>query len=321
MISDGFPLTVAMRHPAFVGLYEAEWDCFLSPSGGEEKIIFWTRLMIDFHTHIFSPHTRDHRDHLAKSDPIFSRIYADTKARMIGAEELLEAMEKNGVTTSVVCGFPWEGEEQVRRENDYLLECHSTYPERIIPFIILPQDPEAAIKELKRCVKGGARGVGELAPGTYGDRMWDIKTTKPLFEAIKEEGLPLLIHVNEPVGHPYPGKGRLGISEIGVLVEALQGMQVILAHWGGGFFFYELMPEIAAICKDVYYDTAASPFLYNKMIYKTAINIVDPQRILFGSDYPLIPPVRYVREMQEAGVGANELEAILEGNAQSLLGQ
>jgi predicted TIM-barrel fold metal-dependent hydrolase len=69
----------------------------------------------------------------------------------------------------------------------------------------------------------------------------------------------------------------------------------------------------------VYYDTAASPYLYNKKIYKTAIDIIGPQRILFGSDYPLIPPQRYVREMQEAGLGTEELEGILEGNAHRLL--
>jgi predicted TIM-barrel fold metal-dependent hydrolase len=275
--------------------------------------------MIDFHTHIFSPHARDNRDQWAKKDSAFSLIYADQKAQMIGAKELLEAMDENGVTASVVCGFPWGGNDRCRRENDYLLECHSTYPERIIPFISLPEDTETAIAELKRCVQGGAMGVGELAPGTYGEQLRAQETMQPIFEAIKEEGLPVLIHVNESLGHPYPGKGKIRLSEIETLVEALQGMQVILAHWGGGFFFYELMPEIAAICQGVYYDTAASPFLYNKKIYKTAVDIIGPHRILFGSDYPLIAPQRYVREMQEAGVGAEELEAILEGNAQRFL--
>ena len=276
--------------------------------------------MIDCHTHIFSPHARELRDQWAQEDPIFSFIYADKKAQMIGVEELLKAMDENGVKASVVCGFPWEGEERCQRENDYLLECHSTYPERIIPFISLPTDPEAAIAELNRCMQGGAKGVGELAPGTYGDQLWAMETMKPLFEAIKVEKLPVLIHVNEPVGHAYPGKGKIQLSEIGALVEALQGMKVILAHWGGGFFFYELMPEIAAICQGVYYDTAASPFVYDKRIYTIALSIIGPHRILFGSDYPLIPPQRYKQEMQEAGVGAKELEAILEGNAQRLLG-
>ena len=277
--------------------------------------------MIDFHTHIFSPYTRDRRDQWAQEDPTFSFIYADKKAQMIGVEELLESMDENGVKASVVCGFPWKGDDRCRTENDYLLECHSTYPERIIPFISLPEDPEAAIAELKRCVQGGAMGVGELAPGTYGDQLWVMETMKPLFEAIKGEGLPVLIHANEPVGHAYPGKGKIRLSEIGTLVDALQGMKVILAHWGGGFFFYELIPEIAAVCQGVYYDTAASPFVYDKQIYKIALSIIGPQKILFGSDYPLIPPQRYKHEMQEAGVGAKELEAILEGNAQSLLGQ
>lgn len=277
--------------------------------------------MIDFHTHIFSPYTRGHRGQMAKKDSTFSRIYADTKVRMIGVEELLEAMEENGVEASVVCGFPWEDEEQVRRENAYLLECRQEYADRIIPFISLPSDAKAAREELKRCVAAGAHGVGELSPGTYGERLWNMKTLKPLGEVLKEAGLPVLIHVNEPVGHPYPGKGRVGPAEIEALVEALQGMTVILAHWGGGFFFYELMPEIAALCQGVYYDTAASPFLYNNRVYTVAVSIIGPQRILFGSDYPLIPPERYVREMGGAGIGGAQLEAILGGNARRLLGR
>jgi predicted TIM-barrel fold metal-dependent hydrolase len=277
--------------------------------------------MIDFHTHIFSPQARDLRDQLAQADPIFSLIYSDKRARMIGVEELLQAMEENGVKASVVCGFPWQEEKSLRRENDYLLESHQKYPDQIIPFISLPKDAKAAIAELKRCAQGGAMGVGELAPGTYGEHVWAMETLRPLFEAIKEEGLPVLIHLNEPLGHPYPGKGKVGLSEMEELVDALQGMKVILAHWGGGFFFYELMSEIAAICQGVYYDTAASPFLYTHKIYKTALAIIGPQRILFGSDYPLIPPQRYKQEMQEAGLEAKELEAILEGNAQRLLDQ
>jgi predicted TIM-barrel fold metal-dependent hydrolase len=304
MISDGLPLT-----------------CILSPSWGEEMKIFWDRLMIDFHTHIFSPYAREHREHLAKADPIFSRIYADKEARMIGVEGLLEAMDQNGVARSVVCGFPWQGSEQVRRENAYLVESARQYPDRIIPFIGLPQEEKAALTELEQSARAGAQGIGEWAPGTYGDRLWNIDAMRPLFAAIKEKGLPLLIHCNEPLGHPYSGKGKVGLADMGTLVAALQGITVILAHWGGGFFFYELMPEVAAICQGVYYDTAASPFLYNKRIYQIAIAIVGPQRILFGSDYPLIPPARYKQEMQETGIAEKELEAILGLNAQRLLGR
>ncbi len=276
--------------------------------------------MIDFHTHIFSPSARDRRDQLAKEDPTFSIIYSDKKAQMIGVEELLRAMDEEGVGASVVCGFPWQKAELCQRENDYLLECHHKYPEKIIPFITLPMEEQMGVAELERCAAGGARGVGELAPGTYGKELWDLGTIRPFLEAIKERGLPILVHVNEPVGHPYPGKGRVGLRQIENLLEAMQGVKVILAHMGGGFFFYELMPEIAAICQGVYYDTAASPFIYNKRIYKIAISIIGPKRILFGSDYPLISPRRYAKEMRGVGISKQDLEDILGLNAQRLLG-
>jgi uncharacterized protein len=160
-----------------------------------------------------------------------------------------------------------------------------------------------------------------MAPGTYGESLWPIEALKPLFAVIKEKRLPVLIHCNEPLGHAYPGKGTVGPAEMGLLIEALQGIKVVLAHWGGGFFFYELMPEIAAICADVYYDTAASPFLYDKRIYQVAIAVCGPQRILFGSDYPLIPPARYKQEMEQAGLATEDLEAILRSNARRLLGR
>jgi len=275
--------------------------------------------MIDFHTHIFSPYAREHRNDLATTDPFFSFVYADQGERMVGVEELLAAMEEGGVEQSVVCGSPWQGAERIRRENDYLLESAHKYPQQIIPFITLPQEEGAAIAELERCSAAGARGVGELAPGTYGDRLWPIARMQPLFAAIKEKGFPILIHVNEPVGHPYPGKGRVVLAEIEALVNALRGIPAVLAHWGGGFFFYELMPEIAALCREVYYDTAASPFLYHKKIYTIAVAIIGSDRIVFGSDYPLIPAQRYRQEMQEAGLTEEELAAIFSLNARRLL--
>ena len=277
--------------------------------------------MIDFHTHIFSRHARDRRVQLVREDPVFSPIYSDKQAGMIGVEELLRAMEKEGVEASVVCGFPWQKPELCRRENDYLLDCHQRYSDKIFPFVSLPKTEKEGLSELERCAAGGALGIGELAPGTYGEELWDLEGMRPVFEAIREKSLPLLIHYNEPIGHFYPGKGKVGLHEMQNLLQSLQGLKVILAHMGGGFFFYELMPEIAAICQKVYYDTAASPFIYDKRVYPIAISIIGSQRILFGSDYPLIQPRRYVKDMREVGLGEEELGDILKLNAQRILGR
>jgi len=275
--------------------------------------------MIDVHTHIFSQYVRDHRDELARQNPVFSLIYSNKQARMIGVDELRRSMEQEGVESSVSCGFPWDAAELCRRENDYLMECSQKYPQIIIPFISLPRDPTEAISELERCAQEGAPGVGELAPGTYGDELWNLDSIRPVCDAIREKGLPVLVHCNEPVGHPYPGKGHVRLGQMQSLVQALQGIHVILAHMGGGFIFYELMPEIAAMCQRVYYDTAAIPLIYDTKVYRTAISIVGSERILFGSDYPLLSPGRYVREMQEAGLNEAESRNILESNAKALL--
>jgi hypothetical protein len=96
-------------------------------------------------------------------------------------------------------------------------------------------------------------------------------------------------------------------------------MNIILAHWGGGFFFYELMPEVARAAQRVYYDTAASPFLYRPLIYRIALKIVGPKRILFGSDYPLLPPGRYFDELEEIRLAGRDQALIKGRNAQRIL--
>jgi predicted TIM-barrel fold metal-dependent hydrolase len=133
-------------------------------------------------------------------------------------------------------------------------------------------------------------------------------------------GMPLLLHVNEPVGHEYPGKSLKNLLPLYQLLLRIPETQVIFAHWGGGFFFYELMPEVARAARRVYYDTAASPFLYRPQVYSIAVQIVGPGRILWGSDFPLISPARYFRELDSTGLSSLVQGQILGENARQLLG-
>jgi len=208
--------------------------------------------------------------------------------------------------------------EDCRRENDYLLESAARYPQRLIPFVTFPFSPEG-LRELERCLRGGARGAGELAPGTYGQEPLPSDLLREVFQAVREAGIVALVHVNEPVGHPYPGKGGLGLKEVERLVEAAQGVKLVLGHLGGGLLFYELMPEVAALCKDVRYDTAALPLLYDHRVWRVAQEVAG-EKLLFGSDFPLLGPRRYLKGMEEAGLDRLQMEAILEGNARRLLG-
>jgi predicted TIM-barrel fold metal-dependent hydrolase len=276
--------------------------------------------MIDIHTHIFSPHTRTHRQELVQDEPAFGALYGSENARMVGVNELIASMDEESVDVSVVCGFPWESKEQIQRENDYRLECGALHTKRIVPFITLPQAPGPALAELARGLQAGARGVGEMAPGTYGEELWDLENIHVIGEAIREADIPLLIHCNEPLGHTYPGKGSVRLRDIEALIGALQGVRLILAHMGGGILFFETMPEIASLCQNVVYDTAAAPCLYHAHIYRPAIAIVGADRVLFGSDYPLLPPARYLRHMRDGGLTETEILQVSHKNAADILG-
>ena len=70
---------------------------------------------------------------------------------------------------------------------------------------------------------------------------------------------------------------------------------------------------------NVYFDTAASPFLYDVHIYKIAIELAGVDKILFGSDFPLIQPKRYFKEFSKAGLRKEEIDKISGKNAQHLL--
>ncbi len=269
-------------------------------------------MIIDCHTHIFPEEIRKDREAFCKRDKGFSSIYNQPKAKMVGAEDLIGAMDESRVDRSVICGFPWSEPDLCSFHNQYLLEAVSRYPNRLIAFVILLfSNPDWSGRELDRAIKNGARGVGEVA--FYRDEMssQDIRSMKPVLTRMEKQGIPLLLHTNETIGHSYPGKGKTPLERFYELILSFPNLRIILGHWGGGLPFYELMPEVAKGMTNVYYDTAASPFIYSKKIYAIAIQIVGVDKIFFGTDFPLISAGRYFKELKECGLSKRDQEKIL----------
>jgi len=288
---------------------------------GEAVKRWGTRAMIiDCHTHIFPDEVRRNRGKYSQKDIAFGEIYKDERAKMVGVEELIRSMDEGGIDKAVVCGFPWSDSALCSAGNDYILEGMRRFPERIIGFgCIQPNHGDEAIEETKRCIGLGMKGIGELASYPLTTPSYDIDSLRPICEILEEAGLPLMLHTNEMVGHSYRGKCNTPLKSIYDFIRTFPRVQMLLAHWGGGFFFYELMPEVAKAAEKTWYDTAASPFLYRRTIYSVAVTIVGADRILFGSDYPLIPPRRYIEEMEESGLGEEERRKILGQNIKNLL--
>ena len=174
--------------------------------------------------------------------------------------------------------------------------------------------------ETERCIEAGLRGAGELAFYQSGIDEESLQRLKPVMEICKEKGLPVLIHTNEPIGHKYPGKTPNTLIQIYNLINQFPDNKIVLAHWGGGIFFYNLLiKEVKENLKNVYFDTAASPFLYDSDIYRYAKALAGADKILFGSDFPLLKPERYFKEIKGSGLENEDIEKILGINAETLL--
>ena len=142
----------------------------------------------------------------------------------------------------------------------------------------------------------------------------------PLMEIAERSRLPVLVHASEPVGHAYGGKGNTTPSLLWDFVQNFPANVIILAHWGGGLPFYSLMPEVGEALANVYYDSAASPFLYRPSVYATVAGIVGAERVLWASDFPLLDQQRSLDEFANQPLTDEEHRLIEGGNAARLLG-
>jgi predicted TIM-barrel fold metal-dependent hydrolase len=277
-------------------------------------------MIIDFHTHIFPPKVKQKRNQYIDRDPCFALLYAKKEAKIATAEELIESMNKAGIDVSVVVNFGWMTHELCVETNNYILESVARYPERLIGFCtVQPQSLDAAIEEIEHCAESGARGVGEIRPDIQLLDLGDESIVSPLMEVIQKHQLILLTHASEPAGHDYAGKGIITPDVLYPFIVGHPDATIVCAHWGGGLPFYALMPEVKKALRNVYFDTAASPFLYQPRIYSMVSELVGADRVLFGSDYPLMPQSRPLQEINSAELTEEEKDLILSGNARRLL--
>ncbi len=278
-------------------------------------------MIIDCHTHLFPDEIRKSRLEFFAGEPAFELLYGDPRSRMVGIRELIAAMDAEGVDRAVVFGFPWRQAKLFKRHNDYIMEAVAAYPERLIGLACFDAVHPEAAAETRRCLDGGLKGAGELAFYEEGITATSLEALAATMDICRESGLPVMLHTNEPVGHHYPGKAPNTLRQIYDLVRRFPDNLIILAHWGGGIFFYHLLKkEVKAVLRNVYYDTAATPYLYDATIWSTACAVIGADRILFGTDYPLLNPDRYLQEIEAAGMRPEDLRRILGANAAALWG-
>jgi uncharacterized protein len=277
-------------------------------------------VIIDAHTHVFPGFIREDRQALFSSEPAFAALYSSAGSRCVGYEDLIRGMDDDRVDLAVTFGFPWRSRELCRRHNDYVLEAVAAHPGRLKGFCCVPADRGWAADEVRRCLDGGLCGIGEVA---FYDRDFSaelIDSCRDVMNEASNRSVPVMLHTNEPVGAHYPGKAPSTLRGIYLFIRAYPENLIILAHWGGGLVFYSLMKrEVRESLKNVWFDTAASPYLYRPEVYRLAALAAGADKIIFGSDFPLIAPGRYFAEMAASGFPGEDVARICGENAASLL--
>lgn len=246
----------------------------------------------------------------------------------VTTEQLLADMDAAHVEKAVLAGWYWEKGDTCQMHNDWYAELILKHPDRFVAFAsVQALEGEKALDSFKKAIDQGFKGLGECFPALQGFGMQDPTWLK-LVELATSQRMPILLHVTEPVGKPYLGKHRHDFAPYEWLAKSYPEAKLIFAHWGGLMAAYELNPSFAQTARNVYYDTAASPLLYDMRIFELMIELVGAQKILYGSDYPLrLYPSRqkqpdfktFLDAIQELGLPQEDLKAVLGANLQTLL--
>jgi len=277
-------------------------------------------MIIDFHVHTFPADIRDRRERYFEAEPEFKLLYESPTSKLVSAANIIAMMDEQEVDLSVVFGFPWRTPDTCRRNNDYVIDAVNRYPDRLRGLCCVDSLNPDAVEEVQRCLDAGLSGVGELAFYGCGIDGQCQLSLGPIMAMCRERDVPVLLHTNEEVGHLYPGKTPNTMIQIYETMARFPDNTIVLAHWGGGIFFYNLLKRaVKETLKNVYYDTAASPFLYDSRIYRYAKDLVGMDKVLLGTDYPLLKPQRYCKEMTEAGLDPADMALICGRNAARLL--
>jgi hypothetical protein len=257
---------------------------------------------------------------------------ADGKPSLQGfadRRQMLRAMDAAGVERCVLLGWYWEHHLTCVWHNAMMAEWLRASPDRFSAFAsVQPLAGGAALDDLCRARDAGFTGLGEIFPAAQGFAMDDPGWESVLVWAAKEK-LPVNLHVPEPPGRDYPGYLAAPLRDYQHLARMHPQVDFIFAHWGGLLPLLALNPAVRSDLRNVYFDTAASPLLYDLSIYRAVADVVGAERILFGSDFPLrVFPreqrepdfARPLAEARKSGLTRKELALVLGGNARKLLG-
>lgn len=287
----------------------------------------------DSHIHLFTEEMSTTPENWAdvRKEPIWKACVAPPGRPSIQGwstvDQLLKDMDHAEVERVILLGWYWENQEPCQLHNRFYAELIQQHPHRLSAFAaIQPAKGELALSEISWARDAGFRGLGEIHPQAQGFSLTD-KCWQTVLEHISGWDFPVNLHVTDPVSRHLPGKVETPLGDYVEMAGQWPNQIFILAHLGGLIPLHAQTETLRKRLKNVYYDCAAIPLLYESSVLNQVAAMVGADKILFGSDYPLKSfPRKQTRPgfklsiqfVEESGLTEKQLDLVLSSNAKRL---
>ncbi|MGE3594225.1 MAG: amidohydrolase family protein [Dehalococcoidia bacterium] len=273
---------------------------------------------IDVHVHAPAPPGTEDR---SRSEQMASYFRSEATS---GDPEAFYQYYKDRDQIAVIFTVDARTEDKGDSPNDWIAELARRHPDQFIGFgSVSPILGSAAVREARRCVEElGLRGF-KFHPITQRFEANDERYY-PLWETISNLGVPALFHTGQTgVGAGLPGQG--GVKNkygrpypyFDDLAADFPNLTVILAH--PSFPWVDEQLSIANVKRNVYIDLSGWSPKYFSANFIQYCNSLLQDKALYGSDYPVITPDRWMRDFAEAPFRDEVRPKIMLENAKKLL--
>ncbi|WP_455384319.1 amidohydrolase family protein [Acidihalobacter prosperus] len=211
-----------------------------------------------------------------------------------------------------------------RIPNEEIAEAAQKNSDMMIAFASIdPHKGKMGAREARRLIEEhGVKGF-KFHPTVQGFHPYD-RMAWPLYEVIAEHRMPAIFHSGHSgIGSGMPGGGGLRLEysnpmHLEDVAIAFPDMKIIVAH--PSWPWQDEALSLALHKPNVWIDLSGwSPKYFPPQLVQFA-NTLLKERMLFGSDFPLITPERWMKDFREAGFREEVQPLILKENAARLLG-
>jgi predicted TIM-barrel fold metal-dependent hydrolase len=278
---------------------------------------------IDLHTHA-TVSTRNPPDEVAIAmDAAMDAYFKQPMARPTIAETAGYYRQRRML--AVIFTVDTERETgQVRITNEEVAEEAAKHPDALIPFASIdPMRGKMGAREVRRLVKDwGVQGF-KFHPSAQGFYPND-RAAYTVYEAIAEAGLPAIFHSGQTgLGAGLPGGGGIRLKYSDPMF--LDDVAVDFPHWPiviahPSFPWQDNALAVATHKPNVYIDLSGwSPRYFPPQLVRYT-NTMLKHKVLFGSDYPVVTPDRWLMDFEALDIRPDVRPLVLKDNAVRLLG-